>query len=123
MLMLLVALSPKNLSVHMKHYNVIRETHSSISHGGRVKTVFALNSHYSWVPRFAVETYLKQCITCQTRKPFKQHLINKPIISLGVMVRLQVDLIDMRTRPDSLNPDVTYNWMLNCIDHLLGLFH
>ena len=33
------------------------------------------------------------------------------------MTRLQVDLIDMRTRPDSLNPDVTYNWILNCIDH------
>ena len=117
MLMLLVALSPKNLSVRMKHCNVIREAHSSISHGGRVKTVFELNSHYSWIPRFAVETYLKQCITCQIRKPFKQHLLNKPIIYLGVMARLQVDLVDMRTRPDSLNPDVTYNWILNCIDH------
>ena len=33
------------------------------------------------------------------------------------MTRLQVDLINMRTRPDSLNPDVTYKWILNCIDH------
>ena len=72
MLMLLVALSPKNLSVRMKHIMMIRETHSSISHGYRVKTVFELSSHYSWVPRFAGETYLKQCITCQTRKPIIQ---------------------------------------------------
>ena len=33
------------------------------------------------------------------------------------MTRLQVNLIDMTTRPDSLNPVVTYNWILNCIHH------
>ncbi|CAF5036481.1 unnamed protein product, partial [Rotaria socialis] len=54
---------------------------------------------------------------CQIRKPLKQHVIGKPIISLGVMTRLQIDLIDMRTRPDILKPDIIYNWILNCIDH------
>ncbi|CAF2132348.1 unnamed protein product [Rotaria magnacalcarata] len=109
--------SKKNICIYETYYSVIHEAHSSISHGGRDKTLFELNSHYSWIPRFAVEIYLKQCITCQTRKPLKQHVVNKPIISLGVMTRLQIDLIDMRTRPDILNPDVTYNWILHCIDH------
>ncbi|CAF4627543.1 unnamed protein product, partial [Didymodactylos carnosus] len=40
-----------------------------------------------------------------------------PIISLGVMTRLQIDLIDMRTRPDVISIDVSYLWILNCIDH------
>ena len=66
--------SKKPISTYETYYNVIREAHSSISHGGRVKTVFELNSHYSWVPRFAVETYLKQCIKLRVRH--ENHLNN-----------------------------------------------
>ncbi|CAF4153491.1 unnamed protein product [Rotaria sp. Silwood2] len=91
--------------------------HAAVSHGGGEKTYFELNSQYSWIPRFCVEIFLKQCLPCQTRKPLKQHVISKPIISLGVMARLQIDLIDMRTRPDRSSPDITYSWILNCIDH------
>ncbi|CAF4218101.1 unnamed protein product [Adineta steineri] len=95
----------------------IREAHASISHEGRDKTIFELNSYYFWISRFAVEMFLKQYIHCQTRKSLKQHIIAKPIISLAVMTRLQIDLIDMRTRPDRLNPVIIYNWILTCIDH------
>ncbi|CAF4564215.1 unnamed protein product [Rotaria sp. Silwood2] len=109
--------SKKPICIYEAYYNVIGEAHATISHGGRDKTIYELNSHYSWIPRFAVEIFLKQCVPCQTRKPLKQHVITKPIISLGVMTRLQIDLIDMRTRPDVLNPDISYNWILNCIDH------
>ena len=48
-------------------------------------------------------------VPCQTRKPLKQHIISKPSISLRVMTRLQIDLIDMRTRPDVLSPNITFN--------------
>jgi hypothetical protein len=109
--------SKKNICVYEDYYKVIGEAHATISHGGRIKTIHELNSQYSWIPRFAVEFFLKQCILCQTRKPLKQHVITKPIISLGVMTRLQIDLIDMRTRPDVLSQDIIYNWILNCIDH------
>jgi hypothetical protein len=43
-------------------------------------------------------------------------VVTKPIISLGVMTRVQIDLIDMRTRPDKISPDIVYGWILNCID-------
>jgi hypothetical protein len=109
--------SKKPICIYEAYYNVIGEAHATISHGGRDKTIHELNSHYSWIPRFAVEMYLRQCISCQTRKPLKQHVIAKPIIATGVMTRLQIDLIDMRTRPDVISPDLTYNWILNCIDH------
>ncbi|CAF0916033.1 unnamed protein product [Didymodactylos carnosus] len=33
------------------------------------------------------------------------------------MTRLQIDLVDMRTRPDKIASDVVFNWILNCIDH------
>ncbi|CAF1135490.1 unnamed protein product [Didymodactylos carnosus] len=33
------------------------------------------------------------------------------------MSRLQIDLVDMRTRPDKIKQDVVFNWILNCIDH------
>ncbi|CAF5029341.1 unnamed protein product [Rotaria sp. Silwood1] len=59
--------------------------HATVSHGGREKTCFELNLQYSWIPRFCVEIFLKQCLPCQTRKPLKQHVVSKPIISLGVM--------------------------------------
>ncbi|CAF4061215.1 unnamed protein product [Rotaria sordida] len=77
--------SKKPICIYESYYNVIREAHTTISHGGRDKTIHELNSRYSWIPRFAVEIFLKQCISCQTRKPIKQHVITKPIISLGVM--------------------------------------
>lgn len=109
--------SRKTICIYESYFKVIGEAHANISHGGRDKTIFELNKQYSWIPRFAVELYLKQCLSCQTRKPLKQHVISKPIISLGVLSRLQIDLIDMRTRPDVLSPDITYNWILNCIDH------
>ncbi|CAF4430872.1 unnamed protein product, partial [Didymodactylos carnosus] len=57
------------------------------------------------------------CLLCQLRKPLKQPVVSKPIISLGVMTRLQIDLIDMRTRPDVVSVDVVYCWILHCIDH------
>ncbi|CAF1611974.1 unnamed protein product, partial [Didymodactylos carnosus] len=71
----------------------------------------------SWIPKFVIEIFLKHCFACQVRKPVKQHVVSKPIISLGVMTRLQIDLVDMRTRPDVVSNDVVYQWILNCIDH------
>ncbi|CAF3196073.1 unnamed protein product [Rotaria socialis] len=107
----------KPVCVYEAFYNVINEAHTNVSHGGREKTSSELNSQYSWIPRFCIEIFLKQCIPCQTRKPIKQHVASKPIISLGVMTRLQIDLIDMRTRPDKISSDLVYCWILNCIDH------
>ncbi|CAF1333678.1 unnamed protein product, partial [Didymodactylos carnosus] len=93
----------KPVCVYEALFTVIKECHESISHGGRDKTLSEINSHYSWVPKVVVEIYLKSCVACQVRKPLKQPVVSKPIISLGVMTRLQIDLIDMRTRPDVIS--------------------
>ncbi|CAF1194249.1 unnamed protein product [Didymodactylos carnosus] len=115
----------KPVRIYESFFNVISECHGSVSHGGRDKTLCEVNSHYSWVPRRAIKIFLKHCTPCQVRKPIKQHVVSKPIISSGVMTRLQVDLVDMRTRPDKIEQDVVFNWILNCIDHFsnfAGLF-
>ncbi|CAF0765604.1 unnamed protein product [Didymodactylos carnosus] len=83
----------------------------------RDKTIAEVAVRYSWIPRNVIEIYLKHYSACQLKKPSKQPVVSKPIISLGVMTRLQIDLIDMRTRPDVISIDVSYLWILNCIDH------
>ena len=67
MLILVVVVNPKKpLYIYESYYNVIGKVHATISHGGRGKTIHELNFHYSWIPRFAVELFLKQCVPCQT---------------------------------------------------------
>ncbi|CAF1117905.1 unnamed protein product, partial [Didymodactylos carnosus] len=51
------------------------------------------------------------------RKPVKTPVVSKPILSPGVLTRPQIDLIDMRTRPDCISSDVVYQWILHCKDH------
>ncbi|CAF4559389.1 unnamed protein product, partial [Didymodactylos carnosus] len=109
--------SKKPICVYESLFNIIKECHEAVSHGGRDKTLTEVNSHYSWVPKIVIEIYLKTCVACQVRKPLKHPVVSKPIISLGVMTRLQIDLIDMRTRPDIVSSDIVYSWILHCIDH------
>ncbi|CAF1510262.1 unnamed protein product [Didymodactylos carnosus] len=109
--------SKKPVCIYESFYHIIQECHKNISHGGRDKTIAEVAIHYSWIPRNVIEIYLKHCSACQLRKPIKHPVVSKPIISLGVMTRLQIDLIDMRTRPDVISIDVSYLWILNCIDH------
>ncbi|CAF0753868.1 unnamed protein product [Didymodactylos carnosus] len=109
--------SKKPICVYESLFNIIKECHDAVSHEGRDKTLTEVNSHYSWVPKIVIEIYLKTCVACQVRKPLKHPAVSKPIISLGVMTRLQIDLIDVLTRPDIVSRDIVYSWILHCIDH------
>jgi hypothetical protein len=51
-------------------------------------------------------------MSCQVRRPLKSHVIPTVIVSLGFMTRLQIDLVDMRTRPDG-----ELKWILHCRDY------
>ncbi|CAF0810356.1 unnamed protein product [Didymodactylos carnosus] len=107
----------KPVCVYESFFNIIGECHTTVAHGGRDKTMAEITANYSWIPTPIVKIFLKHCSACQLRKTVKQPVVSKPIISLGVMTRLQIDLIDMRTRPDVVSVDVTYLWILNCVDH------
>jgi hypothetical protein len=52
------------------------------------------------------------CDACQTRRSFPKIPSGKPIVSIGFLTRLQVDLIDMRST--SYNG---YNFIMHAKDH------
>uniref|UniRef100_A0A673CDC6 Gypsy retrotransposon integrase-like protein 1 n=1 Tax=Sphaeramia orbicularis TaxID=375764 RepID=A0A673CDC6_9TELE len=93
-------------------YTTIHQCHERIGHCGRHKTWDDVKKNYAFIPRVAVEIYLQTCLTCNTRQPVKQPKSAKPIFSLGFLTRVQVDLIDMTSRPDG-----DFKWILHARDH------
>ena len=87
---------------------------------------------YDGVPRSAIDHFVELCFICHVRKPQTTRAPLRPIVSSGFMtrgqvhhmwlgkennvyspsLRLQVDLIDMRHRPDS-----SYHWIGHYMDH------
>lgn len=93
-------------------FDVISRCHEQVGHSGRDKTWNELRSNYSWVKQHVVELFLKTCTACTQRQPVKQPAAGKPMITLGFLLRVQIDLIDFRSRPDG-----DYKWILHARDH------
>ncbi|CAF3590318.1 unnamed protein product [Rotaria socialis] len=100
------------IAVVENYYQILQEAHVKIGHGGRDKMRHEVMQHYIWIPSKIIDTFLTTCVSCQVRRPIKSHVIPTAIVSLGFMTRLQMDLIDMRTRPDG-----EFKWILHCRDH------
>ena len=106
--------SKKNLPVTTKEemFDTILRCHLRVGHTGRDKTFDKVKKNYAWVNRNMVLFFPQTCPVCNTRKPVKQPKAGKPIISLSFLTRVQVDLIDMSSRPDE-----DYKWSLHARDH------
>ncbi|CAF2081135.1 unnamed protein product [Rotaria magnacalcarata] len=100
------------IAVVEHYYQILQEAHLKTGHGGRDKMRHEITQHYYWIPSKIIDSFLSTCMSCQVRRPLKLHVIPTAIISLGFMTRLQMDLIDMRTRPDG-----EFKWILHCRDH------
>ncbi|CAF4642428.1 unnamed protein product, partial [Rotaria socialis] len=100
------------IAVVENYYQILQEAHVKTGHGGRDKMRHEVMQHYIWIPSKIIDTFLTTCVSCQVRRPIKSHVIPTAIVSLGFMTRLQMDLIDMRTRPDG-----EFKWILHCRDH------
>lgn len=94
------------------YFTILNDIHRSTGHGGRDKMRFECNQHYYWLPSSTIDLFLECCSSCQVRKSVKAPVISTAIISVGFLTRLQMDLIDLRTRPDK-----DYKWILHCKDH------
>ncbi|CAF4391972.1 unnamed protein product [Rotaria magnacalcarata] len=57
----------------------------------------AIKRLYAGIPHQAVSIYISMCDTCQIRRSFPTPISGKPIVSIGFLTRLQVDLINMRS--------------------------
>ncbi|XP_008274017.1 uncharacterized protein LOC103353042 [Stegastes partitus] len=93
-------------------FSTIQQCHERTGHSGRHKTWDEVKNNYAFIPRVAVELYLQTCLTCSTRQSLKQPTSAKPTISLGFLTRVQVNLIDMTSKPDD-----DYKWILHARDH------
>ena len=90
----------------------IKKCHERVGHSGREKTWSEVQANYSWIRYDIISLFLKTCSQCSLRKPLKNRPCGKPIISLGFLSRLQIDLIDMTSRPDQ-----DFKWILHMRDH------
>ncbi|XP_030010460.1 KRAB-A domain-containing protein 2-like [Sphaeramia orbicularis] len=93
-------------------FDTIKCCHSRVGHSRRDKTWDEIKSNYSWVRHDLVQLYLRTCRECSTRVPLKKPPAGRPIISLGFMTCMRIDLIDMTSRPDH-----DYKWILHMRDH------
>ena len=80
-------------------------------HGGQDKMRHGVGLHYYWIPSKIIDACLPTSVSCQMRKPVKSHVIWTAIILTGFVTRLQMNLIDMRTRPDG-----EFKWIIHCRD-------
>lgn len=65
------------------------------------------------VNRNLILFFLQSCMVCKTRKPLKKLEVGKPIISLGFITRVPVDLTGMSSRRHE-----DYKWILRTRYHL-----
>ena len=93
-------------------FETILRCHDRVDHSGRDKTWNEIKTNYSWIRHDIVGIFLKTCAACTQRKPVKHVPTGKPMIALGFLLRVQVDLIDFRSRPDG-----EYKWIMHVRDH------
>ena len=94
------------------YYSVLLDSHLNTGHDGRDKMRFELNQHYCCLPSTVIDIFLERCSSCCVRKSVKKAIVPTAIISVGFLTRLQIDLIDFRSRPDN-----QYKWILHCQCH------
>ena len=110
-------------------FGLLCSCHIRVGHSRRAKTWDEIKANYAWIRHDIVKLFVATCRECSTRvplkkpaagkplktpaagKPLKKPAAGKPTISLGFLTRLQIDLIDMRSRPDG------DKWILHIRDH------
>ena len=102
----------RRIIVFESYYTVLKNVHEKTGHRARDKMRHEINQHYYWIPSIVIDIFLQCCVSCQLRKSVKNHVIPTAIVSIGFLTRLQIDLIDLRTRPSN-----GYQWILHCRDH------
>lgn len=93
-------------------FDVIAEEHNAVHHQGITKTWGEVTARYHGIPKRAVSWLVKHCSVCQQYEKGGGAQAYTPIVSKGVMERVQMDLIDMRSTPDG-----QYRWILHIKDH------
>lgn len=101
------------IASYTEYHDILTRVHSGTCHGGRDRMRDKLKrDHY--IPKWAVEIFLKCCPYCMRKKNAKKTgVVVKPIISRKFNERCQVDLVDFQSSPDG-----PYKYLLHYQDHL-----
>jgi hypothetical protein len=59
-----------------------------------------------------IKLFISLCDQCVSRRIFPKPVVGKPIVSVGFMTRMQVDLVDMRSSEYN-----NYKWIFHAKDH------
>jgi hypothetical protein len=82
-------------------FNVIHKCHLRTKHSCRDTTWHEVKNSYVGISLPHIDLYIEGCTTCSTRKPLKTPIARKHIMFLRFLTRVQVDLIDMKSRTDN----------------------
>jgi hypothetical protein len=94
-------------------FDKISRCHTNVGHSGRDKTWAEVRANYSGVKFSMIDLFLKTCTSCSQRQVTKNPPSGSAMINLSFLLRIQIDLIDFRSRPDH-----DYKWIL----HARGCF-
>ena len=92
-------------------FSTIARCHARVGHGGRDKTWTEVKENYAGVKHGAIDVFLKTCTSCAQRQVPKLLPSGKPMINLCFLLRVQIDLIDFRSRPDN-----DFQWVMHARD-------
>ncbi|KAK7096157.1 hypothetical protein V1264_005490 [Littorina saxatilis] len=93
-------------------FETIRKCHEKVGHSGRDKTWSEVRANYAGIKHSVLDIFLKTCTACTQRQPSKSPPAGRPMINLEFLLRLQIDLVDMRSQPDG-----EFKWILHARDH------
>ena len=104
--------SPRRVVPISESFDRIKEAHASLGHCGYVKVFKLLNSRFYGITKEQINWLINRCQTCLQNQPNRSRGQLTPIVSMHILHRVQIDLIDMRAEPDG-----QYNWILHIGDH------
>lgn len=103
----------------LKVFDAIRECHDVISHLRQNQTSVRVHETYFNVTEKQVTAFVELCEVCNHQNPVTktEKGAKKPILSENFRDRFQVDLIDMRSRPQKDDYGHEMKWIMTVKDH------
>ena len=93
-------------------FYIVTSVHALMHHPGSRKVQQKLKGHYYGLTEDYCIWVAEHCSNCLLKQPNKTPQILKPIVSNRCMQRVQIDLIDFRSKADG-----DYKWLLQVKDH------
>ena len=92
-------------------FETLVKCHERVGHSGRRKTWDEVKKNYAGIRFDVIPLFLSTCKQCNERRPAKNPPSGRPMIALGFLTRVQMDLIDFSSRPDGDYRYILHVWV------------